>query len=639
MTFDAQQFIRDYKSGTARLTDAYGYNPAQEMDSCGVGLVVALDGKRRRDVVAAGIDALKAVWHRGAVDADGKTGDGAGIHVEIPQDFFKDHVRDSSGQAPEAGRIAVGMVFLPRTDLGAQERCRIIVETEILRAGHTILGWRQVPVDISVIGEKANATRPEIEQILIGRGNPQLDNREFEKQLYILRRRMEKAALAENIGEFYVCSLSCRSVVYKGMFLAEHLSAFYPDLLDERFTSRFAIFHQRYSTNTFPQWKLAQPFRVLAHNGEINTILGNVNWMKSHEARLEHDGFGRAIEDLKPIIQPEASDSSALDNVFELLVRGHRNLPMVKLMMIPEASSSNPNVPAKHRAMYNYVNGVMEPWDGPAAIAAVAGKWALVGMDRNGLRPMRYVRTSDDLLIAGSEAGMVPQDEGKIVEKGRLGPGEMLAVDMDAAQLFKDRELKDMLADTHDYAPVDDAHRRARFADQAGRAGRRALRGRRTAPPPVRRRLVDRGSGDDPPSHGRGRQGSRGLDGRRRAARGAVGHLSRHAPLLPPELQPGHQPADRLLARAQRDDDQDAARQPRQHPRREPRAERDAVAAVADRAQRRVRGDAQVHGRDRLPHRLHLRCRAAGSTPCARPSTASARRPRTACARAACTSC
>ena len=422
------------------------------MDSCGVGLVVALDGKRRRDVVAAGIDALKAVWHRGAVDADGKTGDGAGIHVEIPQDFFKDHVRDSSGQAPEVGRIAVGMVFLPRTDLGAQERCRIIVETEILRFGHTILGWRQVPVDISVIGEKANATRPEIEQILIGRGNPQLDNREFEKQLYILRRRMEKAALAENIGEFYVCSLSCRSVVYKGMFLAEHLSAFYPDLLDERFTSRFAIFHQRYSTNTFPQWKLAQPFRVLAHNGEINTILGNVNWMKSHEARLEHDGFGRAIEDLKPIIQPEASDSSALDNVFELLVRGHRNLPMVKLMMIPEASSSNPNVPAKHRAMYNYVNGVMEPWDGPAAIAAVAGKWALVGMDRNGLRPMRYVRTSDELLIAGSEAGMVPQDEGKIVEKGRLGPGEMLAVDMDAPQLFKDRELKDMLADTHDYA-------------------------------------------------------------------------------------------------------------------------------------------------------------------------------------------
>ncbi len=452
LPFDAEQFVRDYKSGTEKLTAAYGYNPAEGLDSCGVGLVVALDGKRRRDVVAAGIDALKAVWHRGAVDADGKTGDGAGIHVEIPQDFFREHVRDASGELPQVGRLAVGMVFLPRTDLGAQERCRTIVETEILRFGHTILGWRQVPVDISTIGAKANETRPEIEQILIGRGDAKLDNREFEKQLYILRRRMEKAALTENIAEFYVCSLSCRSVVYKGMFLAEHLSTFYPDLLDERFTSRFAIFHQRYSTNTFPQWKLAQPFRVLAHNGEINTILGNVNWMKSHEARLEHETFGRFIEDLKPIVQPGASDSSALDNVFELLVRGHRNLPMVKTMMIPEASATNPNVPPEHRAMYNYVNGVMEPWDGPAAIAAVAGKWALVGLDRNGLRPMRYVMTSDDLLIAGSEAGMVPQDEAKIIEKGRLGPGEMLAVDMDQARVYKDRELKDMLAATHDYA-------------------------------------------------------------------------------------------------------------------------------------------------------------------------------------------
>ena len=328
--FDADQYIRDHRAGTARLTAAYGYNPAQEIDSCGVGLVVALDGKRRRDVVMAGIDALKAVWHAAPSMPTARPATAPASMSRSRRTSSATMCAISSGETPQVGRIAVGMVFLPRTDLGAQERCRTIVETEILRFGHTILGWRQVPVDISVIGEKANATRPEIEQILIGRGDPRLDNREFEKQLYILRRRMEKAALAENVPEFYVCSLSCRSVIYKGMFLAEHLSAFYPDLLDERFTSRFAIFHQRYSTNTFPQWKLAQPFRVLAHNGEINTLLGNVNWMKSHEARLEHDGFGRAIEDLKPIIQPDASDSSALDNVFELLVRGHRNLPMVK---------------------------------------------------------------------------------------------------------------------------------------------------------------------------------------------------------------------------------------------------------------------------------------------------------------------
>ena len=476
--FDADQYIRDYKSGTARLTAAYGYNPAQEIDSCGVGLVVALDGKRRRDVVVAGIDALKAVWHRGAVDADGKTGDGAGIHVEIPQDFFRDHVRDSSGETPQVGRIAVGMVFLPRTDLGAQERCRTIVETEILRFGHTILGWRQVPVDISVIGEKANATRPEIEQILIGRGDPRLDNREFEKQLYILRRRMEKAALAENVPEFYVCSLSCRSVIYKGMFLAEHLSAFYPDLLDERFTSRFAIFHQRYSTNTFPQWKLAQPFRVLAHNGEINTLLGNVNWMKSHEARLEHDGFGRSIEDLKPIIQPDASDSSALDNVFELLVRGHRNLPMVKAMMIPEASGSNPNVPANHRAMYNYVNGVMEPWDGPAAIAAVAGKWALVGLDRNGLRPMRYVRTvgrAADRRFRGRHGAA---GRGQDRREGPPGPGRDAGGRYGPAAALQGPRAQGHAGGDARLRQLDDAHRRAGLADQAGNPGDRAFRSR-----------------------------------------------------------------------------------------------------------------------------------------------------------------
>ncbi|MBM3643220.1 MAG: glutamate synthase large subunit [Alphaproteobacteria bacterium] len=444
-------FVAAWDAGRRRLADAYGYDPTVESDACGVGLVAALDGRQRRDVVVAGIDALRAVWHRGAVDADGKTGDGAGLHVEIPQDFFKDHVRDASGEAPQVGRIAVGMVFLPRTDLAAQERCRVIVETETLRMGHRILGWRQVPVDISVIGEKANATRPEIEQLLLGRGDPAIDNREFEKQLFILRRRIEKAVLAENLDGFYVCSLSCRSVIYKGMFLAEHLSAFYPDLADERFVSRFAIFHQRYSTNTFPQWRLAQPFRVLAHNGEINTLPGNVNWMKSHEARLAHDGFGAALEDLKPIVQPGHSDSSALDNVFELLVRGHRNLPMVKTMMIPEAWAGNPNVPESHRALYNYVNGVMEPWDGPAAIAAVAGKWALVGMDRNGLRPMRFQRTEDGLLIAGSEAGLVPREEASILEKGRLGPGEMLAVDLETGRLWRDRELKDELATGRDY--------------------------------------------------------------------------------------------------------------------------------------------------------------------------------------------
>ena len=229
-----------------------------------------------------GIEALKAVWHRGAVDADGKTGDGAGIHVQIPQEFFQKKIK---GVGRTDQRLAVGMVFLPRASYAQQEACRTLVESEVLRFGYSIRGWRQVPVDTSVLGEKAAATRPEIEQIVIANPRGRDDDR-FERDLYIIRRRIERQALAENITEFYVCSFSCRSIIYKGLFLAEALAAFYPDLEDERFVSSFALFHQRYSTNTMPSWKLAQPFRALAHNGEINTLRGNMNWMKSHETRM-----------------------------------------------------------------------------------------------------------------------------------------------------------------------------------------------------------------------------------------------------------------------------------------------------------------------------------------------------------------
>ncbi|WP_293577041.1 glutamate synthase large subunit [Phaeobacter sp.] len=422
------------------------YAEEEEHSSCGVGLVVSVDGARSRKVVEAGIDALKAIWHRGAVDADGKTGDGAGIHVQIPAPFFYDQVRRTGHEPREDQLLAVGQVFLPRTDFGAQERCRTIVETEVLRMGYYIYGWRHVPVDVTCLGEKANATRPEIEQILISNSKG-VDEETFERELYVIRRRIEKAAAAGGIGELYLASLSCRSIIYKGMMLAEQVAVFYPDLMDERFESAFAIYHQRYSTNTFPQWWLAQPFRMLAHNGEINTLKGNLNWMRSHEIRMASSTFGDYAEDIKPIVPGGASDSAALDGVFEVLVRAGRSAPMAKTMLVPESWSKQAvELPQAWRDMYSYCNSVMEPWDGPAALAMTDGRWVCAGLDRNGLRPMRYVVTGDGLVIAGSEAGMVPIDEASVVEKGALGPGQMLAVDMKKGKLFHDTEIKDKLA-------------------------------------------------------------------------------------------------------------------------------------------------------------------------------------------------
>ena len=434
-------FVSDWHANVARLEGTY--DASQEHDACGVGFVAALDGTARRDVVQAGIDALRAVWHRGAVDADGKTGDGAGIHIEIPQDFFADAIR-RSGHAAGSDIIAVGMIFLPKTDLGAQERCRTIVETEILAFGYGIYGWRQVPIEVGCIGEKANATRPEIEQIMIrGRGG---DPATFERDLYVIRRRIEKQAIAAQVNEMYICSLSCRSIIYKGMFLAESLTEFYPDLLDPRFVSRFAIYHQRYSTNTFPTWRLAQPFRMLAHNGEINTINGNINWMKSHETRLEAGELGEYVEDIKPVVQQGGSDTATLDAVFELLVRAGRDAPMAKALMIPASVGSDATMPPAHRDMFLYCNAVMEPWDGPAAIAATDGRWVIGGLDRNGLRPLRYTITANKLLVVGSETGMVMFPESEIVAKGRVGPGQTVAVDLETATFYADDQLKDLLS-------------------------------------------------------------------------------------------------------------------------------------------------------------------------------------------------
>ncbi|MGO1305541.1 MAG: glutamate synthase central domain-containing protein, partial [Sphingomonas parapaucimobilis] len=444
MTMDQREYLAEHGM----------YRPEFEGDACGVGMVAATDGQPSRRVVQSAIDALKAVWHRGAVDADGKTGDGAGLHVDLPHRFFDDAIA-ASGHKVLPNRLAVGMVFMPRTDLGAQETCRTIVESVIIEAGYTIYGWRQVPVDVSVIGMKAQATRPEIEQIMIAGPMPdEVDAAEFEKNLYLIRRRIEKRVIAAQISGFYICSLSCRSIIYKGLFLAESLSVFYPDLQDHRFESRVAIFHQRYSTNTFPQWWLAQPFRCLAHNGEINTIRGNKNWMLSHEIRMASIAFGDNSEDIKPVIPAGASDTAALDAVFEAICRSGRDAPTAKLMLVPEAWQKDLDAPKAHADMYQYLASVMEPWDGPAALAMTDGRWAVAGMDRNALRPLRYTLTADGLLIVGSEAGMVPVAEATVTAKGRLGPGQMIAVDLAEGKLYDDRAIKDQISGEQDYAAM-----------------------------------------------------------------------------------------------------------------------------------------------------------------------------------------
>ena len=420
------------------------YNSNMEHDACGVGMVASTDGKKSRKIVDYGIEALKAIWHRGAVDADGKSGDGAGIQLEIAPDFFKEKIIATGHDPDPTKRICVGMIFLPRTNYSDQEKCREIIESVLLEENFYIYGWRQVPVNPKVLGKTADQNRPEIAQVIFKK-NEEMQTNDLERELFVSRKKIEKLARENQLKEFYICSFSSRSIVYKGMFLAESLADFYPDLNNKNLTSRFAIFHQRYSTNTFPSWDLAQPFRTLAHNGEINTLKGNINWMKIHEQDMSSPLF-KNVDDLKPVIR-SSSDSGALDNVFELLTHSGKLAPLIKLMMIPDAwSKRSKTVPKNHQDLFNFLNSSIEPWDGPAAICATDAKWILAATDRNGLRPLRYATTSDNLFFAGSESGMIKIPEEKITSKGKLGPGQIIAIDLKEGKLFKDKEIKDYIA-------------------------------------------------------------------------------------------------------------------------------------------------------------------------------------------------
>ncbi|MEW6439335.1 MAG: glutamate synthase large subunit [bacterium] len=423
------------------------YDPAFEHDSCGVGFVARLDGVPDHEIVTRAIRVLVNLEHRGAVGGDKRTGDGAGILVRIPDAFLREECGALGIHLPEAGAYAAGTVFLPHDPAPASQAAALFERTAE-EEGCEVLGWRRVPVDPGPLGEFARNTQPDIRQVFLGRGRVEAEA--FERKLYVIRRLAEKqAALAGQEGAeragatvFYVPSLSSRTLVYKGMLVGTQLARYYPDLEDERFRSAFALLHQRYSTNTFPSWSLAQPFRFLAHNGEINTLRGNVNRMRAREALLASERFGDDIEKIKPVIVEGGSDSAVLDNVLELVVHGGRSLPHAMMMLVPEAWGAKFWMGEDLRAFYEYHAAFMEPWDGPAALAFTDGRYVGATLDRNGLRPARFTVTRDGLVILASETGVLDLAPDRIRSRGRLQPGKMLLVDLEQHRIIPDSEIK-----------------------------------------------------------------------------------------------------------------------------------------------------------------------------------------------------
>ena len=429
------------------------YDPRNEHDACGFGFVANIKNRKSHDILTQGLQILCNLHHRGAVGADPLAGDGAGILIQIPHDFMREECAALGFELPEPGHYGVGMVFLPR-DKRARAKCVTAVERIVVEEGQTVLGWRNVPTDNSVLGFSVKPDEPVIRQVFIGRGPAVADVAAFERKLLVIRKVAHHdiwGARLKGKEHFYVVSLSTRTVNYKGMILARNLSTYYPDLKNERVTSAIALIHQRYSTNTFPSWRLAHPFRYLCHNGEINTLRGNVNWMFARRHSMKSELLGDDLEKLWPLIGDGVSDSATFDNALELLVASGYSLPHAMMMMIPEAWDDNPLMDEDRRAFYEYHAALMEPWDGPAAVAFTDGRLIGATLDRNGLRPARYVITDDDLVIVSSEVGVLNIPEEKIVKKWRLQPGKMFLIDLEQGRIIDDDELKRDLAAERPY--------------------------------------------------------------------------------------------------------------------------------------------------------------------------------------------
>ncbi|MFT6581918.1 MAG: glutamate synthase (NADPH/NADH) large chain [Alphaproteobacteria bacterium] len=428
------------------------YDPSNEHDACGIGFVANIKGRKSHEIVKQGLQVLVNLTHRGAVGADPKAGDGAGILIQIPDAFYREECAALGFELPAQGDYGVGLIYLPRDDK-ARDACQTIIDETVLEEGQTILGWRDMPVDNSDLGESVLATEPVIRQIFVGRGENCADTDALERKLFVIRKaaRNKISLLGDDYIDFYTPSFSARTVVYKGMVLADQVETFYKDLQDERVVSAMALVHQRFSTNTFPAWKLAHPFRMICHNGEINTLRGNQNWMNARRDSMKSELFGDDIKKIWPLIAEGRSDSAGFDNALELLVLGGYPLSHAMMLMIPEAWSGNPLMDTQRRAFYEYNAALMEPWDGPAAVAFTDGRQIGATLDRNGLRPARYIVTDDDTVVMASEMGVLPIPESKIVKKWRLQPGKMLLIDLEQGRIIDDDEIKADLSGQRPY--------------------------------------------------------------------------------------------------------------------------------------------------------------------------------------------
>ena len=425
------------------------YDPANEHDNCGVGFVANIKGRKSHSIVKRGIEILCNLTHRGAVGADPLDGDGAGLMIQMPDAYYRE-VCDFT--LPMPGEFGAGMVFLPQDD-DYRKACIAVLNKELGEVGCSILGWRDIKTNGSTIGRNARSVEPKVMQIFVGQGD--VESHRFDLMLYLARKRAENVIRDGSLAGkemFYVCSLSSRTILYKGMLLSEQLNTFFPELEDERLVSAIAFVHQRYSTNTFPTWDLAQPFRYIAHNGEINTLRGNINRMRARTALFDHPELGDAVKDLDPVIIEGSSDTACLDNALELLVLTGRDLAHSLAMLVPEAWVSKAHLRPDVKGFFEYHATMMEPWDGPANIVACDGRQIVAILDRNGLRPARYWITSDDEIIYASEAGVLDIAPEKILRKERLAPGKMILVDVETGEFKEDHEIKGDLAAAKPYA-------------------------------------------------------------------------------------------------------------------------------------------------------------------------------------------